>query len=317
MGLVRIAGYPMDLSISEGHTFPGEATKFPVEVGPDVSDHIRELPEEITLECLVSDIVPSQVASDPARGQTVTTPDGEIQFVLPSEEALAKLREIKALRKPVAIETSIGVFPSMAFVSLDVPRDKDKNNALFFTAKFQKFNQVTNNRTKVRVRSDMAGAGGQKRIKAVVSNVVRIDNTATWNHGSPPGGLWIFGFPDRFPSEPILVTYTGNSGLSKDEFVALGEATPGCPLIRYFRQDGTEILGVQRANLRLDLERDQLGKRRAQQRQQEDADRERAARQFDNSPELNKMRNLPPGLDLSRFDRPEPPTFANTLPNTP
>lgn len=315
MGLVRIAGYPMDLSISENHTFPGEATKFPVEAGADVSDHIRDLPPEITLECLVSDTVPSQVASDPARGQTVTTPDGEIQFVLPREEALTKLREIKALRKPVPIETSIGVFESMAFISLDVPVDKDKNNAVWFTAKFQKFNQVVNAR--VRTRSNIAGDG---RTKAVAPNAYKIVRKLKWYHGDPPGAPW------RFPNpiEIVSVAYAKPGGVPSNQVAGLLDETLRYEeigyrngILKFFDTAGVEIIADRRNALRLDLLRD---------RRDMDAARARDPGSLDNDPRfgpdgqlLPKFRtNVPPGIDTSRL--PSAPTtgaVTRTLPRGP
>src|SRR5690348_607819 len=113
MGLVRINGFPMDLSISEEHSFPGEVTERPVEEGSDFGDHIRDLPEEITLECIVSDLPTGDIANDPTR-----QPAGA-DTALPSADALAKLRELKAAKQRVTIETSIGVFESMAFLDLN------------------------------------------------------------------------------------------------------------------------------------------------------------------------------------------------------
>src|SRR5688572_9525100 len=122
MGLIRIDGFPMDLSLSEGHTFPGEVTRYPVESGADMSDHILDLPEEVTLECIVSDSPSGDVATDPTRQLGEVPADGLLDpnAPLPSADALEHLREMKRRRRPVSIETSLGVFVSMACVEIVV-----------------------------------------------------------------------------------------------------------------------------------------------------------------------------------------------------
>lgn len=292
MALIRIAGYPMDLALTEGHTFPGEVTKYPVEQGADVSDHIRDLPPEITLECIVSDDPIGDIANDPTRQSLA----GE--FVLPSGDALEKLRELKALRRPVSIETSLGVFESMAFESLEVPRDKDKNNGLFFTAKFTKFVSVTNRRVKVRVKTPMAGAGGKSKVKAVVGKTVTvIDDTVVWRHGTPPGAPFRGGL-----SEIVEVSYSKPAGLSRSEAIALGPANVASQFVTYFHAGAaTPIVGAERIALQQDLARDAAEKREAQGK----------ALNLGPNASLRQAQNLPEGLDLSRFQRPAPePTLG-------
>lgn len=273
MGLIRIGGFPMDLVMTEGHKFPGEATDYPVEAGADISDHIRELPEEITLtDCIVSDTPSGIVATDPTR-QPEPGPDGTVP--LPSQAALAKLRDLKALRKPLTVETSLGAFASMAFIDLDVPVDAkrgpggrlDKDGkpvpgALFFTATFKRVTIVSNQRTKVRVRTDLAN--GTKGVKAVVGKAIEIDGAVLWMHGGPPpGGPWVPGMK----VETVLVQYSKSIGATHDQrVVAMRGVDPGSPLIRYFYaegpNDGQEVTGFARLDLVNDLRRDRLLKRR-------------------------------------------------------
>lgn len=292
MSLIRIGGppplpvYVMDLALSEGHSFPGEATKYPVEKGADFTDHIRELPDEITLECIVSDTPIGEVATDPTR-QPVENPDGTTSTALPSAEALQRLRELKALKQPVRIETTLGVFPSMAFIDLDVPIDKSKspgdskrkrNGALFFTAKFHKVVLVTNKRTKVRVRTPMAGAGGQGKAKAAAPGKINITRVIQWKHGVPPGTQW------HIPNivEPVTVVYTTQTSVAPRDRVALMEQElsyeivgagasvganeiSGSGFIAFFRQDSVRfatepeagrIIGADLIALHADLRRD-------------------------------------------------------------
>ena len=291
--MIRIDGYPMDVALTEEFTFPGEVTEYPVEDGPDVSDHIRDLPEEITVECVVSDTPIGDVATDPTR--QVAGPDAP----LPSAAALAKLREIKARRRPVSIETSLGTFESMACLDVKVSRDASKSGGLFFTATFKKFNAVTNKRTKVRVKTPLAGAGGKPKSKVVVGQVMTVDNVVIWRHGNPPGAPFRGGLSQR-----VEVSYGKRGGLTRDETVALGRVDFAHPSITYFQSgSATPIVGAERAALVADLLRDADEARRAA-----------IAASAKQPPEvqLRNAQNLPQGLSLERFQRPAAPTFPIT-----
>lgn len=140
--MISVDGYLIDAVLRENHRDDAEATSFPVEEGANYSDHIRNLPPEVTLEHAVvtDDPLPGAVAE--ARSQSTTRP---------SEEALAKLREIRAARKPISIVSSLGRYDDMAMVGLEIEVDKDTGKALSFTAEFKHIDLVQNVRTTVRV----------------------------------------------------------------------------------------------------------------------------------------------------------------------
>lgn len=171
----------MDLAVSEEHGFPSEVTSHPVEQGPDISDHIRNLPEEITLESIVSDTPIGEVAADPSR--QAAGPDAP----LPSADALQKLREIRAARRPVTVETSLGTFENMALENLTVPRDAQKTGGLFFTATFRRMNLVTNKRTRRRVATPLAGAGGKAAAQKKALDAFKVVETYFWRMGVHAG----------------------------------------------------------------------------------------------------------------------------------
>ncbi len=249
---IRIDGYLMDLAITESFTFPGEVTKFPAEAGPDTSDHIRDLPPEIELECVVSDLPSDDVAQDPSR--QVQSLGGDAP--LPSEDALAQLLDMKARRRPVVIETSLGTFTSMACEEVEVTRDKDRNNALFFKAKFKKFVEITNTRQRVRVKTQMPA--GKPLPKNAVSSPIRIDDRIVWRHGNPPGA------PFRLLTDNATVVgvqYGVGPQLTPEERRAFGRDIIGHPQVRYFDDipvngEFVEITGDRRRALILDLVRD-------------------------------------------------------------
>ena len=330
MSLIRIGGPPplpsylMDLALSEEFSFPGEATKFPVERGVDFTDHIRELPDEITLECIVSDTPIGEVATDSTR-QPVTGPDGVTSTALPSAEALQRMRELKALGQPIRVETTLGVFTSMAFLELNTTLDKDKSpgrtipgvtepgaespaavrpGALFFTAKFRKLVLVTNKRTKVRVRTQLAGAGGQKKVESITVTRLDVGHTFQWKHGVPPGSQW------HIPNivEPVTAIYTAAEGLTTTDravlireaigFDATGFGDQPSGVVRYVDTSLQDITGERLRALRADLRRDQNERN------------QRVLKEFENGPITPRenvrpiKKNLPPSIDISKWKLP-------------
>lgn len=141
---IRISGYPIDLAITEDHSFDSEVTEYPVESGADVSDNIRNKPLEITLEGIVSDTPIGAIAQDPTRKPEAGAP-------LPSRDAYNRIIAIRDAREPVTIETSLGKFERMALTKIGIPRDRTTGKALKFTVSFKQLNIVTNSRSTVRV----------------------------------------------------------------------------------------------------------------------------------------------------------------------
>ncbi len=134
---IGIGDLVIDCAVTEGHSFRSEISSFPTEDGSEVTDHVRVLPDMVTLEGLVSDT--------PLGGDLVTR--REIASDLPSVDILAELKLIREKREPVTITTSLGVYTNMVMTGLDVPRDAATGESLKFTAIFQQIIVVTLKRT--------------------------------------------------------------------------------------------------------------------------------------------------------------------------
>lgn len=147
---VKINGYPIDLALSEEFSAQTEITQYPIEKGSFNSDHMRNLPEELSFEGVVSDTPIGAIAADPSRQDI----EGG---VLPSKDAYNRLIAIREATEPVVIECSLGRFEDMGLVQLSVPRTSKTGKGLIFTASFQKMRFVTNNRTTVKVKTNCGG----------------------------------------------------------------------------------------------------------------------------------------------------------------
>jgi hypothetical protein len=138
--MITIAGYPIDVAVTEEHGSEAEITDHPVEKGGNVTDHMRVKPATVAIEGIVSDTPLGEVALDPSRlGSTA-----------PSDDAHALLVKIQNDREPVAITTSLGRYENMELQSLSAPRDARTGKALRFRATFKQVTFVTNKRTTVR-----------------------------------------------------------------------------------------------------------------------------------------------------------------------
>lgn len=153
--MIWIDGYPIDLAISEGFEAETELTQYPIEKGGRNTDHMRNLPFELTFEGVVSDTPIGAVAVEPSR--TALTGD-----VTPSKDAYTRLIAIRDALEPVEIICSLGKFESMGLTHLSIPRTKETGKALIFTVTFQRMDFVTNNRTTVKV--SIPNGGGRANL---------------------------------------------------------------------------------------------------------------------------------------------------------
>ncbi len=156
-----VAGFQLDVAVSEDHTYDADATDSPVEEGSDISDNIRNRPLQVTLEGIVTD-TPIGNMRDVRSGTT-----------LPSEDALAHLLAIREARELITIETSLASYENMALLSLRIPRSAKTGKALRFTAVFKQIRLITNDRTTVPTSSPRG------RRKQKIGNLVLVDIAKT------------------------------------------------------------------------------------------------------------------------------------------
>lgn len=117
-----------DANLSEGHSWKNDITSNPVERGVDITDHIRLLPDDITLV-----------------GFVTNTPflegEGNREINNNSEDRVAsiigRLKSMRDERQPLVLYTKYIVYKDMAIVSVDFTRDASNTNAVIFTIQFK------------------------------------------------------------------------------------------------------------------------------------------------------------------------------------
>lgn len=315
--MIVIAGFPMDLAVSESLSLPGEVTQFPVEVGADFSDHIRNLPEEISLECIASDTPIGEIASD------ATRLDNGAPTPLPSNDAYHKLLEIRDARRPVTIETSFGTFDNMGLESIEMSSDAAKTGGLFFTVKFKRMNLVTNRRTRARVRGAMPSGPAKAKAKAVEA-FATINGRLLWRIGQPnPGDPLRYrdnGDGTRTPLWQWAIVEAVKRNVSEG-VRSIAEAT-GLPVDRAVYRFTGEASAHVKATIRPGEELTPAAREAFFADRARDVDEERAnnlrdlrADPLSNANNRVVTKGLPAGKSAARFTRaaPSPPT-TQTLP---
>ena len=174
--VAQIASIIVDVTPTEIHTLDSEITHSPVEVGVDITDHIRPKPRTYSIQNgLVSEC---PIPSAPGQAPDTTGPGQAYQ-------SLVEIWENQAL---LTITTGIERYDNMAMTSAPVTRTAKDGNSLRFSATFEEIQIVQSQTVQI--------ARALKKAQAT-SNIGK----ATPQPVTPPiswtkGGLNAFGFTD-------------------------------------------------------------------------------------------------------------------------
>ena len=172
--MILIDGFPIDCAVSVEVVRDSVITSHPVEAGADVTDHVRNNPITVNLDCLISNTPMAEIAS--------------LRDGIPSEEGRAKLLAIRAAREPVSIELIDETLDSMVLQNLTTPKTVQTGDALSFRATFVEVVLQTNQRTTVPVlvpRSSKKRDLGAKGATDKADPKAKVRSSATWDllHG--------------------------------------------------------------------------------------------------------------------------------------
>ena len=123
-----IGNISLDATLSDDHTFTARATKFPLENGSFVSDHVEVDPIRLNIKGIVSD-TPLSLLSDFNRS-------------IDNFNRLTRLFESKAI---ISVITGIRVYQNMVMTSLNIPRDVETGQSLTFEIDLQEMRFVNQN----------------------------------------------------------------------------------------------------------------------------------------------------------------------------
>lgn len=115
-----------DLELTEGHSMTNSVTRYNVEDGADVSDHIQNELEAGTISGFVSNF---------------SIFDGEV-FENKAQLAYDALRDLWKKKQLVDIYTVLRVYEGVAITSISINRDASSGESLICDISFQEFNKV-------------------------------------------------------------------------------------------------------------------------------------------------------------------------------
>lgn len=143
----------LDCSLKENHSRDSTPTKFPVENGTDVSDHIIISPFDLDITGIITDTPIGGVKQLLMEAGAVLTsklvpPVGIVAASAgialfnalsnsssPSAAAYVQLLMLQANKQPFDVLTSLYRYPNMWIAALSSPRDSDTGKSLVFTMK--------------------------------------------------------------------------------------------------------------------------------------------------------------------------------------
>lgn len=112
----QIGALTIEATLSENHSASSNITKYTVENGSNISDHIVNEPETITIEGFIS--------NTPLSGG----------FQNNAQEAFDALYEIRDNKELVTVITNYRVYEDMALQNINIPRTQGTGQAIRFSA---------------------------------------------------------------------------------------------------------------------------------------------------------------------------------------
>lgn len=118
-----IGGIQVDVALSESHRTTAQVTEHPIETGASVSDHIRRLPDQVTIVGLMSNYPASLRESIALKASGDT-----------AERRWAQLQSIAANGEVVTLSTSIRSYRDMVMTELTIDRNASVGTSIQFRA---------------------------------------------------------------------------------------------------------------------------------------------------------------------------------------
>ncbi len=123
----RIGDLVMDATISEGHSRSNRVTRWPVENGSTISDHIANEPKRLSVEGFITD----------------SPLESGVQFEQRVQTAYQRLNEMWKGRALVEVVTQYEVYRQMAIEKLDIPKSRQTGESLRFNISFVEIRKVS------------------------------------------------------------------------------------------------------------------------------------------------------------------------------
>lgn len=181
----KIGELELDATISENHDFTNKITKFPVEDGSDISDHIKKDPTKLTISGFItnSPVPILDIAVDNLISSFQKT-IGELRRKIYSREKFNRVNTAADLllqyrddNIPIDIRTGLFVYTDMYMERLTIPRNRNTGDTLRFSADFVKIETVTPFNVKLKFVGDTRGVTPNILDRAASDSPIGTKNT--------------------------------------------------------------------------------------------------------------------------------------------
>jgi hypothetical protein len=154
-----IGGIQIDAFVEEGHERSAQVTRYPIEDGSNISDHVIHDPDRLSINGVVG---PSSIYSKNIQQETSTN------RVL---DCYLKLEELTQKGEPVTVVTGLKVYDSMIIESFSVQRNAQNGGSLDFTMSLSRIKTVKSQTV------SMSNLGGTDKTKKQSKSNVSIGKT--------------------------------------------------------------------------------------------------------------------------------------------
>lgn len=118
-------GYFFDAFLKESHTGSVRITDHPVQGGASISDHAYNLPDKLTIEIFVSDVMDVLVKNQFSEYDTKSVSAYEV------------LKELKEARQPLEINTRLRIYEDMIIENMSITDDYKSKHSLRCSVSFR------------------------------------------------------------------------------------------------------------------------------------------------------------------------------------
>lgn len=139
-----LAALTVDTVDSEAHDWTNDVSQYAVEGLTDISDNIKQKPDELSVTCFVSNAPITGLIDE-----VVHFADRFLNGRNRTQQAFNQLKALRDLRVPVSVATRYRVYTNVAITGVTIRRTPDLGDALVFDVRFKQINIVSTQTTAI------------------------------------------------------------------------------------------------------------------------------------------------------------------------
>ena len=151
-----IGTFVVDAFISEHYQFSNSVTDIPVEEGSNISDHIVEDQDVISVEAFIGNTAFEVITIDGDKVSNLQAPDRMARV----RQAYQELKKLSKSKQLLDVVLGLETFTDMVITSFNIDREVETGANLPFSMEFKKIKVVKSDTTQINASGRRGGAGG-------------------------------------------------------------------------------------------------------------------------------------------------------------